>query len=48
VKLLLDQNLSYKLVAAIDDMFPGSAHVRDVGLAEATTPSGTTPATTAS
>ena len=35
MKLLLDQNLSHKLVPAIADLFPGSTHVRDVGLAEA-------------
>ena len=35
MKLLLDQNLSFKLVAAVADLFPDSAHVRDVGLAEA-------------
>ena len=35
MKLLLDQNLSHKLVAAVADLFPGSAHVRDRGLAEA-------------
>ena len=36
MKILLDQNRSYKLVPAIAGLFPGSAHVRDVGLAEAT------------
>lgn len=35
MKLLFDQNLSHKLVVAVADLFPGSAHVRDVGLAEA-------------
>jgi predicted nuclease of predicted toxin-antitoxin system len=35
VKLLFDQNLSHKLVAALADLFPGSTHVRDHGLAEA-------------
>ena len=33
--LLLDQNLSPRLVPALADLFPGSAHVRDVGLAAA-------------
>jgi len=32
MKLLFDQNLSYLLVAALADVFPGSAHVRDAGL----------------
>jgi len=35
VTLLLDQNLSPRLVPALADLFPGSAHVRDVGLAAA-------------
>ena len=35
MKLLLDQNLSHRLVAALADVFPGSLHVRDVGLARA-------------
>jgi len=34
VKLLFDQNLSPKLAQAITDLFPGSVHVRSVGLAE--------------
>ena len=33
--LLLDQNLSHRLVAALSEAFPGSVHVRDVGLARA-------------
>jgi predicted nuclease of predicted toxin-antitoxin system len=33
LKLLFDQNLSYKLARAFLDEFPGSVHVRDVGLA---------------
>jgi len=33
MKLLLDQNLSFKLVARLDPFFPGSGHVRDFGLA---------------
>lgn len=36
MKLLLDENLSPKLVPLIDDVFPGSIHVRDVELASAT------------
>jgi predicted nuclease of predicted toxin-antitoxin system len=32
VKLLLDQNLSFKLIKALADVFPEMAHVRDVGL----------------
>ena len=35
MKLLLDQNLAPKLVARLADLFPGSQHVRDVGLAMA-------------
>jgi predicted nuclease of predicted toxin-antitoxin system len=31
VKLLLDFNLSPKLVGMIDDLWPGSIHIRDVG-----------------
>ena len=36
MKLLLDENVSPRLVAALSDAFPGSVHVRDVGLARAT------------
>jgi predicted nuclease of predicted toxin-antitoxin system len=36
VKLLLDQNLAPRLVTLLADLFPGSTHVRDVGLAAAT------------
>jgi predicted nuclease of predicted toxin-antitoxin system len=32
VKLLFDENLSFRLIRALADLFPGSAHVRDVGL----------------
>lgn len=32
MKLLLDQNLSPGLIARLTDLFPGSVHVRDVGL----------------
>ena len=32
MKLLFDENLSHKLVRLLADLFPGSVHVRDVGL----------------
>jgi predicted nuclease of predicted toxin-antitoxin system len=32
VKLLLDENLSPRLVASIGDQYPGSTHVEDCGL----------------
>ena len=35
MKLLLDQNLSHRLARALDDVFPGSRHVREAGLAAA-------------
>ena len=35
MKLLLDHNLSYKLVGRLADLFPDSAHVRNVNLHEA-------------
>jgi predicted nuclease of predicted toxin-antitoxin system len=35
MKLLFDQNLVRRLVAALADLFPGSVHVRDLGLASA-------------
>jgi predicted nuclease of predicted toxin-antitoxin system len=35
LKLLFDQNLSPRLVARLVDLFPGSEHARDVGLATA-------------
>ena len=34
-RLLLDQNLSFRLAEALADLFPGSIHVRDVGLSRA-------------
>jgi len=34
VKLLLDENLSPRLVRRIEDLFPGSMHVRSEGLKE--------------
>jgi|SRR3989338_8661715 len=36
MKLLLDQNISYKLVNQIKDLFPGSNHVNLLGLQKAT------------
>lgn len=35
MKLLFDENVSPRLVAALSDEFPGSVHVRDIGLARA-------------
>jgi predicted nuclease of predicted toxin-antitoxin system len=35
MKLLFDQNLSHRLLGELEDVFPGSAHVRPLGLAEA-------------
>lgn len=35
MKLLLDNNLSHRLVARIADLFPGSCHVMTLGLDEA-------------
>jgi predicted nuclease of predicted toxin-antitoxin system len=32
VKLLLDENLSPRLIASIDDLYPGSRHVKECGL----------------
>ncbi|MGH6691381.1 MAG: DUF5615 family PIN-like protein [Gammaproteobacteria bacterium] len=32
MRLLFDQNLSYRLVARLADLYPHSAHVRDFGL----------------
>ncbi len=32
MKLLLDQNISYKLVNRLEDVYPGSRHVRQIGL----------------
>jgi predicted nuclease of predicted toxin-antitoxin system len=34
MKLLLDQNLSFKLCKHVDDLFPGSSQIRSVGLAQ--------------
>lgn len=35
MKILLDQNLSPRLIQALADELPNSAHVRDIGLAQA-------------
>lgn len=35
MKLLFDQNLSFKLCQALADLFPGSSQVRLLGLAQA-------------
>ena len=35
MKLLFDQNLSYKLSRRLTDLFPDSTHVREVSLQEA-------------
>jgi predicted nuclease of predicted toxin-antitoxin system len=32
VKLLFDENVSHRLVAGLARTYPGSAHVRDIGL----------------
>jgi predicted nuclease of predicted toxin-antitoxin system len=36
VKLLLDENLSPRLVELLSDLYPGSAHVHSCGMASAT------------
>lgn len=38
MKLLLDENLSHRLVSLLADLFPDSIHVRDVGLRAADDP----------
>lgn len=35
MKLLFDENLSFRLCDLLSDLFPGSVHVRDVGLERA-------------
>ena len=32
MKLLFDENVSSKLPSLLEDLYPGSAHIRDVGL----------------
>ena len=39
MKLLFDENLSHKLAARLEDVFPGSSHVRLHGMAHAADPS---------
>ena len=34
MKLLFDQNLSFLLPLALDDIYPGAMHVRDLGLTQ--------------
>ena len=36
MKLLLDENLSRRLIESIHDLFPGSMHVTQAGLSKAT------------
>ena len=38
MKFLFDENLSPKLVRLLDDLFPNSVHVRDIGLQAADDP----------
>jgi len=38
MKLLFDENLSAQLVRLLNDLFPDSVHVRDVGLKAANDP----------
>lgn len=38
MKLLFDENLSFRLAASLADLFPASIHVRDVGLQAANDP----------
>lgn len=35
MKFLFDQNISYRVVALLSDLFPGSSHIRDHGLERA-------------
>ncbi|MBL8703213.1 MAG: DUF5615 family PIN-like protein [Rhodospirillales bacterium] len=35
MRLLFDENLSFRLIGALDSEFPGSVHVRSAGLARA-------------
>lgn len=35
MKLLFDQNLSFRLCGSLNDIFPGASHVLALGLAEA-------------
>ena len=38
MKLFFDENLSFRLVAALADVYPGSSHVREAGLLGAEDP----------
>ena len=38
MKLLFDENLSHKLTSLLEDLFPNSLHVRDIGLKSADDP----------
>ena len=38
MKLLFDENLSHRLAELLSDVFPGSTHVRNVGLKSADDP----------
>ena len=38
MKLLFDENLSFRLIAALADLYPGSTHVRMIGLLGADDP----------
>jgi predicted nuclease of predicted toxin-antitoxin system len=35
VKLLFDENLSHRLIKALEDLYPGSTHIRSAGLERA-------------
>lgn len=35
MRLLFDQNLSFRLLKRLDDIFPSAQHVRDIGLGSA-------------
>ena len=34
MNLLFDQNISYKIISKIDDIFPHAQHIKNVGLAD--------------
>ena len=36
MKLLFDQNLSPRFPRLLEDLYPGSAHIRDLGMRDAT------------
>lgn len=35
MKLLFDQNLSFRLTSHLEELFPGSLHVKDIGMEKA-------------